>query len=94
MRELTPARLWATLRESVGTAVVGAHEPLRLSVMIEAPREEILKVLERHPSVRALFDNGWLHLFAITPGGGAISRYVGGLAWRPIEQDTANMISP
>jgi uncharacterized protein YbcC (UPF0753/DUF2309 family) len=57
-----------------------AHEPLRLSVMIEAPREEILKVLERHPQVRELFDNGWLHLFVLT-GGKIDARYRPGLQW-------------
>ena len=45
-----------------------AHEPLRLSVMIEAPREEISGILDRHPEVRALFDNGWLHLFTLKEG--------------------------
>ena len=44
------------------------HEPLRLSVMIEAPREAILEVLENHPNVRELFDNGWLHLFSLKDG--------------------------
>jgi uncharacterized protein YbcC (UPF0753/DUF2309 family) len=45
-----------------------AHEPLRLSVLIEAPREAITAVLDRHEAVRALFDNGWLHLFALVEG--------------------------
>jgi hypothetical protein len=53
------------------------HEPLRLSVMIEAPREAILTVLDKHPQVRALFDNGWLHLFALE-GGKVAGRYVPG----------------
>jgi uncharacterized protein YbcC (UPF0753/DUF2309 family) len=57
-----------------------AHEPLRLSVMIEAPREEILKVLEKHESVRALFDNGWLHLFVLKDGK-IDARYRPGLAF-------------
>jgi uncharacterized protein YbcC (UPF0753/DUF2309 family) len=56
------------------------HEPLRLSVMIEAPREEILKVLERHPGVRDLFDNGWLHLFVLKDGK-FDARYRPGLDW-------------
>lgn len=56
------------------------HEPLRLSVMIEAPREQILKVLEKHPDVRALFDNGWLHLFVLE-GGKVAARYLPGLAF-------------
>jgi hypothetical protein len=57
-----------------------AHEPLRLSVMIEAPREAILDVLKRHPDVRALFDNGWLHLFALKDGR-VDARYQPGLSW-------------
>lgn len=56
------------------------HEPLRLSVMIEAPREEMLRILDKHPSVRALFDNGWLHLFALR-NGKVDARYVPGLAF-------------
>lgn len=56
------------------------HEPLRLSVMIEAPREEILGVLERHAGVRELFDNGWLHLFVLKDGK-VDARYRPGLAW-------------
>jgi len=56
------------------------HEPLRLSVMIEAPREEMLRILDKHPSVRALFDNGWLHLFALE-GGKVAGRYVPGLGF-------------
>ncbi len=56
------------------------HEPLRLSVMIEAPREEMLAILEKHPAVRALFDNGWLHLFALKDGK-VDARYVPGLAF-------------
>jgi uncharacterized protein YbcC (UPF0753/DUF2309 family) len=56
------------------------HEPLRLSVMIEAPREEMIRILEKHPDVRALFDNGWLHLFALE-GGKVADRYVPGLGF-------------
>lgn len=56
------------------------HEPLRLSVMIEAPREAIVDVLERHPDVRALFDNGWLHLFTLKDGK-VDARYRPGLIW-------------
>ncbi|QFS82524.1 hypothetical protein FIU97_06860 [Roseivivax sp. THAF40] len=45
-----------------------AHEPLRLSVMIEAPEAAILDILARHDGVRELFDNGWLHLFTLKEG--------------------------
>jgi uncharacterized protein YbcC (UPF0753/DUF2309 family) len=58
-----------------------AHEPLRLSVLIEAPHPAIAHVLERHPEVRALFDNRWLHLFALDDRGRMAWRYIGDLRW-------------
>ncbi len=59
------------------------HEPLRLSVCIEAPREAMTAVLEKHAGVRALFDNKWLHLFAIDDEGRMAWRYAGDLRWEP-----------
>jgi hypothetical protein len=41
------------------------HPPLRLSVFIEAPRAAIDALIEKHPKVRELVDNEWLHLFQI-----------------------------
>ena len=58
-----------------------AHEPLRLSVCIEAPREAMTDILRRHDGVRALFDNRWLHLFALDEKGHMAWRYVGDLEW-------------
>ena len=57
------------------------HEPLRLSVCIEAPAEAMTAILEKHDNVRELFDNGWLNLFAMGDEGGLAKRYVGGLKW-------------
>ena len=54
------------------------HEPLRLSVYIEATRENLLAVLDKQPGVRELFGHGWLHLLAIDPADGRIHRYTGG----------------
>ncbi|TAA20107.1 YbcC family protein [Pseudoxanthomonas winnipegensis] len=61
------------------------HEPLRLSVLIEAPPEAIAGVLERRPQVRALFDNRWLHLFALDDAGRMARRYAGGLRWEAFQ---------
>jgi uncharacterized protein YbcC (UPF0753/DUF2309 family) len=57
------------------------HEPLRLSVLIEAPEAAIDGVLARHPGVRDLVDNGWVHLFRINEDG-ALRRRAGALGWR------------
>jgi uncharacterized protein YbcC (UPF0753/DUF2309 family) len=41
------------------------HEPLRLSVFIEAPEAAIDDIIGRHDLVRQLVENAWLHLFRI-----------------------------
>ncbi len=60
------------------------HEPLRLHVLIAAPVAAINDVLAAHPSVRALADNGWLHLFALSDEGEIASRYAGALNWETL----------
>ena len=62
------------------------HEPLRLSVCIEAPREAMTDILKRHDGVRALFDNRWLHLFALDEAGRMAWRYAGDLQWTAMEE--------
>ncbi|MFN3294522.1 MAG: putative inorganic carbon transporter subunit DabA, partial [Gemmobacter sp.] len=74
---LRPGLPWQAVHD--GARLV--HEPLRLSVLIEAPTEAMSAVLARHPGVRALFDNGWLHLFALQ-GGRVAARYRPGLVWQ------------
>lgn len=63
------------------------HDPLRLSVAIEAPREAITEVLRRHAGVAALFDNGWLKLFAMDDEGRLGWRYTGGGTWMSLRGD-------
>jgi uncharacterized protein YbcC (UPF0753/DUF2309 family) len=81
---LRPGLPWQAVHDGESLA----HEPLRLTVMIEAPREAMLDVLRRHPEVRALFDNGWLHLLALKDGR-VDARYRPGLAWDSIVADLA-----
>ena len=57
------------------------HEPQRLAVCVAAPREAMTDILERHDGVRALFDNRWLHLFALDEAGRMAWRYAGELRW-------------
>ncbi|MBS0393491.1 MAG: DUF2309 domain-containing protein [Proteobacteria bacterium] len=50
-------------RQSVHDGERWLHEPLRLSVVIDAPRARIEAVLRRHATVRRLVEHQWLHLF-------------------------------
>jgi uncharacterized protein YbcC (UPF0753/DUF2309 family) len=69
------------------------HDPLRLTVAVEAPREAISDILERHAGVAALFDNGWLRLFAMDDEGRMAWRYTGGGGWVSIRSDTRAAIA-
>lgn len=54
------------------------HEPVRLSVLIEAPAEAIEAVLAARDDVRPLVENGWLFLSRIAPDGGVFRWTRGG----------------
>lgn len=66
------------------------HEPLRLSVFIEAPQAAIDVIIARHEQVRQLVENGWLHLFQIGEDGG-VSRRVSDAHWE--QSDTLRTTS-
>ena len=63
------------------------HLPVRLSVVIEAPRAGIDHVLKKHADVRALCDNQWIHLFAMDSNGKVSHRYAGEYAWEELAED-------
>jgi uncharacterized protein len=50
------------------------HQPVRLSVFIEAPRESIDAVIDAHHVVRDLVEGGWLHLLRIDPATASTER--------------------
>ena len=60
------------------------HEPLKLKVIIEAPIDEMNKILEKHEAVRNLCDNGWIYLHAMDENGKISHTYKGGLSWLAI----------
>jgi hypothetical protein len=76
--------------QSVHDGETFVHEPLRLTVAVEAPKEAISDILKRHAQVRALFDNGWLSLFALDEQGQMAWRYTGYLGWTDVRQGAAS----
>ena len=58
------------------------HEPVRLTVVVDAPRAAIETVIGKHEVVRHLLDNGWLHLWRFEQAG--FERYVQG-RWSPVD---------
>jgi uncharacterized protein YbcC (UPF0753/DUF2309 family) len=69
------------------------HEPLRLSVCIEAPQEAMTDILRKHAGIRALFDNRWLYLFGLDEAGSMATRYAGDLAWTSLVPATSASVS-
>ena len=51
--------------QSVMSGSMPYHEPVRLFVAIEAPRDRILEIIRRQPNLSQLCDNEWIHLVAI-----------------------------
>ncbi|WP_229212174.1 MULTISPECIES: YbcC family protein [unclassified Duganella] len=57
------------------------HEPLRLTVIIDASRAAIETVIDQHAGVRQLLNNGWLHLWRFELTG--LERYAHAV-WSPV----------
>ncbi|HYW49940.1 MAG TPA: DUF2309 domain-containing protein [Gemmatimonadaceae bacterium] len=58
--------------QSVHDGTRWMHEPLRLSVFVEAPAEAIDAIIARHVTVREIVEHEWLFLHCIDAAGGAI----------------------
>jgi uncharacterized protein YbcC (UPF0753/DUF2309 family) len=43
------------------------HQPLRLSVVIEAPLERVTAILDRNPNLKSLITNEWIYLMVMDP---------------------------
>lgn len=61
------------------------HEPLRLNVVIAALEASMDRILDQHPNVRDLVDNGWVHLHAMR-GDGSLRRRRGPGKWLDVMQ--------
>ncbi len=59
------------------------HEPLRLQVIVDADRNDLQAIIQRHPHVRDLVSNGWLTLIAWE--GNQFSRWSSDGQWKPCE---------
>ena len=56
-------------RQSLNDGKRWVHEPLRLTVVIDAPQAAIDAVIQQHAVVRQLLDNGWLYLWRLAQTG-------------------------
>ncbi|MFN2322046.1 MAG: YbcC family protein [Trueperaceae bacterium] len=73
-------------RQSLHDGERWVHEPLRLTVIVDAPQAAVDAVVAKHEVVRHLLDHGWLHLWRFAPSG--FVRY-GPEGWSPAFADAA-----
>ncbi|CAE6728389.1 DUF2309 domain-containing protein [Nitrospira defluvii] len=60
------------------------HEPMRLTAIIEAPRDRIMAIVARQPILEKLLNNRWVLLIAREPSEGQYYRYHGTSGWAAI----------
>jgi uncharacterized protein YbcC (UPF0753/DUF2309 family) len=72
-------------QQSVHDGEIYQHEPSRLKVVIEAPREAIDNILEKHENLRELFHNEWLYLFIIDEKGKISQQYNSEGCWKSVQ---------
>ncbi|UCE63253.1 MAG: DUF2309 domain-containing protein, partial [Nitrospirota bacterium] len=60
------------------------HEPLRLTVIIQAPTSRISEIIQRHTILQYFVNNQWIHLVALEPQSGAFHQYIPGGNWKAL----------
>ncbi|MFN3495955.1 MAG: putative inorganic carbon transporter subunit DabA, partial [Hydrogenophaga sp.] len=68
-------------RQSLHDGERWVHEPLRLTVIIDAPQASIDRVVQKHEVLQQLLNNGWLHLWRFGPS--QLERYAAG-GWQAL----------
>ena len=68
-------------RQSLHDGERWMHAPLRLTVVIDAAKQVIETIIEKHTIIQQLLDNSWLHLWCFEPSG--FARYERG-HWVPV----------
>lgn len=63
------------------------HEPLRLTVIIDSPKESIERIINKHETLGNLVRNGWLHLWQL--GDSELLRFVDG-GWKKLGLNLVN----
>ncbi|RZS93799.1 DUF2309 domain-containing protein [Aquimarina brevivitae] len=68
------------------------HQPLRLSVMIEAPVRRVSEILTRNENLRMLLDNEWIYLMVVDPTQqNVILRYQKSIQWETVWKKNKNV---
>lgn len=68
------------------------HQPLRLSVLINAPIERITEILMRNNKLKELLDNEWIYLLAMDPTkNNQVVKYEKSMQWKNHSNENATL---
>ncbi len=67
--------------QSVHDGTSYQHLPQRLNVIVEAPKNAINAILEKHASIKELCDNEWITLMVLDENGEITDKYAGDCNW-------------
>jgi len=65
------------LRTGLPWQMVEIHEPTRLAVVVEAPRDRVRRVVEANPAMERLVRNRWIWLACLDVESGALWEWRG-----------------
>jgi uncharacterized protein len=73
------------LRTGLPWQMVEIHEPARLAIVVEGPRDRVLRVVQGNPDIERLVRNRWIWLACLDPESGVLSelRSMGFVPHRP-----------
>jgi uncharacterized protein YbcC (UPF0753/DUF2309 family) len=66
------------LRSGLPWEMVEIHEPVRMTMVIEAEPQVVGRVITENPALRQLVENRWLYVACLSPDGGAMVEWVEG----------------
>jgi uncharacterized protein YbcC (UPF0753/DUF2309 family) len=63
------------------------HQPLRLTVLVQAPLDRVQKILLQNEHLKTLLDNEWIYLLVMEPlKQNVVMRYENGMEWIPTKE--------
>ena len=67
------------------------HQPLRLTVMIQAPINRVSDIISRNPGTKTLLDNEWIYLLVMDPTNeNEIFKYEKSIQWKATSEKNSN----
>lgn len=80
--------------QSVSNGSEWVHEPMRLLVVIEAPKERVASIIQKHDSVKKLVVNEWIRLVVLDPSEQRFYRFSPKMEWEIEKLPDSSQIIP